>query len=76
MWQEKKLFPNLDFYSASAYYFMGIPVELYTPIFICSRITGWAAHIMEQREHNALIRPSSEYNGPPPRDYVPIEERS
>lgn len=76
MWQEKKLFPNLDFYSASAYYFMGIPVELYTPIFICSRITGWAAHIIEQREHNALIRPSSEYNGPQPRDYEPIEKRS
>jgi 2-methylcitrate synthase len=76
MWQEKKLFPNLDFYSASAYYFMGIPIELYTPIFICSRITGWAAHIMEQREHNALIRPSSEYNGPQPRDYVSIEQRS
>lgn len=75
MWQEKKLFPNLDFYSASTYYFMGIPVPLYTPIFICSRITGWAAHVFEQRQHNALIRPGSTYTGPGARDYVPIVQR-
>ncbi len=75
MWQEKKLFPNLDFYSASTYYFMGIPVPLYTPIFICSRITGWAAHVFEQRQHNALIRPSSMYTGPGARAYVPIMKR-
>ncbi len=72
MWNSKKLFPNLDFYSASTYYFMNIPISLYTPIFVCSRITGWAAHIFEQRANNALIRPSAEYTGPAPRDYLPI----
>jgi len=75
MWNEKKLFPNLDFYSASAYFFMGIPVSLYTPIFVCSRITGWAAHIIEQRANNALIRPSSRYTGPDNLQYIPIDQR-
>ncbi|HEY5603241.1 MAG TPA: 2-methylcitrate synthase [Gammaproteobacteria bacterium] len=75
MWSEKQLFPNLDFYSASAYFFMGIPVALYTPIFVCSRITGWAAHIMEQRANNALIRPGSRYTGPEPRAFVPVDQR-
>ena len=75
MWQQKKLFPNLDFYSASAYYFMQIPTELYTPIFVCSRITGWAAHIMEQRQDNALIRPAAEYHGPNLRAFVDIQQR-
>lgn len=75
MWDTKQLFPNLDFYSASAYYFLDIPVELYTPIFVCSRITGWAAHVFEQREDNALIRPSAEYTGPQTRAWVPIAER-
>ena len=75
MWSRKKLFPNLDFYSASAYYFMGIPIALYTPIFVCSRITGWAAHIFEQRGHNALIRPSAEYTGPEPREFLSMDLR-
>jgi len=75
MWDTKNLFPNLDFYSASSYYFMNIPVPLYTPIFVCSRITGWAAHIFEQRANNALIRPGSEYNGPEPRALIPIKQR-
>ncbi|MCI0505195.1 MAG: 2-methylcitrate synthase [Gammaproteobacteria bacterium] len=75
MWHEKQLFPNLDFYSASAYFFMGIPVMLYTPIFVCSRITGWAAHIMEQRANNALIRPGSHYTGPEPRAFIPVDQR-
>jgi len=75
MWNKKKLFPNLDFYSASAYNFMNIPVALYTPIFVCSRITGWAAHVFEQRENNALIRPSSDYNGPEPRKLIPLDQR-
>jgi len=75
MWDEKKLFPNLDFYSASVYHFLGIPTALFTPIFVFSRITGWAAHIIEQRENNRLIRPSAEYIGPAPRDYVMIEQR-
>lgn len=75
MWEEKKLFPNLDFYSASSYHLMGVPTPLFTPLFVCSRITGWAAHLMEQRADNRLIRPNAEYIGPPPRAYVPIEQR-
>jgi len=76
MWQEKKLFPNLDFYSAAAYRFMGIPVPLYTPLFVCSRIAGWAAHIIEQRHHNALIRPAANYTGPDQRHFVSIDQRT
>lgn len=75
MWDEKKLFPNLDFYSASAYHFMGIPVAMFTPIFVMSRITGWSAHILEQRQNNKLIRPTAEYIGPAPRDFPAIESR-
>lgn len=69
MRSEKKMFPNLDFYSASAYHFCGIPVELFTPIFVFARTAGWSAHIMEQRSNNKLIRPLSEYTGPEPREY-------
>ncbi len=75
MWDEKKLFPNLDFYSASAYHFCNIPTDMFTPIFVISRITGWAAHIIEQRSNNKLIRPDSEYIGPEPREFVSIESR-
>ena len=75
MWDEKKLFPNADFYSATAYHFMGIPTPLFTPIFVCSRITGWSAHIMEQRADNRLIRPAADYIGPGLREWVPVEER-
>jgi len=75
MWDEKKLFPNLDFYSASAYHFMGIPVPMFTPIFVCSRIAGWAAHMIEQRADNKLIRPVADYVGPKPRSVVPIDQR-
>lgn len=76
MWREKKLFPNLDFYSASAYHFMGIPTELFTPIFVLSRVSGWAAHVFEQRSNNRLIRPGAEYVGPDSRDFVAIEDRT
>ena len=75
MWDEKKLFPNADFYSASAYHFMGIPTALFTPIFVCSRITGWAAHVMEQRANNRLIRPAADYTGPALLDWVAIGDR-
>lgn len=76
MWDEKKLFANADFFAASVYHFMGIPTYLFTPIFVCSRITGWAAHVMEQRANNKLIRPAAEYTGPDLQQWVPIEERS
>lgn len=69
MWNEKKLFPNLDFFSAPAYRSMGIPTPLFTPIFVCSRISGWAAHIIEQRANNKLIRPTADYIGPGDRAY-------
>jgi 2-methylcitrate synthase len=76
LWQEKKLFANLDFYSASTYHFMGIPTPLFTPIFVCARIAGWAAHIIEQRGNNRLIRPTADYVGAAPRPYVPIDGRA
>ena len=69
MSREKKLFPNLDFYSASAYHFLGIPTELFTPIFVLSRTAGWAAHVFEQRSDNRLIRPGADYVGPENRKY-------
>lgn len=75
MRREKKLFPNLDFYSASAYHYAHIPTPLFTPIFVISRITGWSAHIIEQRADNRLIRPTSEYIGPEPQKFIPIAER-
>jgi 2-methylcitrate synthase len=75
MWNEKKLFPNLDFYSASAYHYCDIPTPLFTPIFVMSRITGWSAHVFEQRANNKLIRPTSEYIGPESRAFPAIETR-
>jgi len=75
MWREKKLFPNADFYHASAYHFMGIPTELFTPIFVMSRVSGWTAHVKEQRENNRIIRPSADYQGPEFAEWLPIEER-
>ncbi|MFD1217748.1 bifunctional 2-methylcitrate synthase/citrate synthase [Microbulbifer celer] len=75
MWREKKLFCNADFFHASAYHFMGIPTKLFTPIFVMSRVTGWAAHVFEQRADNRIIRPSAEYTGPELRKVTPIAER-
>jgi 2-methylcitrate synthase len=75
MWDEKKLFANADFFHASTYRFMGIPTKLFTPIFVCSRVTGWAAHVMEQRANNRIIRPSADYTGPEARKVTPIAER-
>ena len=76
MWDEKRLFANLDFFSASAYHKMGIPTRLFTPIFVLSRITGWSAHILEQRANNVLIRPTADYTGPERREWQPIKARA
>ncbi|MHA2245003.1 MAG: citrate/2-methylcitrate synthase [Candidatus Hodarchaeales archaeon] len=72
---EKGLFPNLDFYTATVYHMLGIKTLLFTPIFVVSRFTGWAAHIQEQRENNKLIRPTAKYIGPNPRKVLPLSER-
>lgn len=75
MWREKKLFCNADFFHASAYHFMGIPTKLFTPIFVISRLTGWAAHVKEQRANNRIIRPSADYTGPETSEWVDIADR-
>ena len=75
MWREKKLFCNADFFHASAYHFMGIPTKLFTPIFVMSRISGWAAHVKEQRKNNRIIRPSADYTGPENKVFIKIEDR-
>ena len=75
MWNTKALFPNADFFHASAYNYLGIPTKIFTPIFVLSRVTGWTAHIMEQRSNNRLIRPSADYIGPDIRPYTAIGKR-
>jgi 2-methylcitrate synthase len=75
MRREKNIFPNLDFYSAPLFHFLNIPTNFFTPLFVIARISGWAAHIFEQRAHNRLIRPAAEYIGPPPRPFAPLETR-
>ena len=75
MWDDKELFANADFFHASAYRFLGIPTNLFTPIFVCSRVTGWAAHVMEQRSNNRIIRPSADYTGPQPRVVRALSDR-
>ena len=73
---EKKLYANVDFYSASTYYTMGIAIDLYTPIFAVSRISGWSAHVLEQYANNRLIRPRADYTGPSyPQNWVPLDQR-
>ena len=75
MWREKRLFCNADFFHASAYHFMGIPTRLFTPIFVMSRLTGWAAHVKEQRANNRIIRPNAEYTGPETTQWIDINNR-
>ena len=75
MWDEKNLFANADFFHACAYHLMGIPTKLFTPIFVCSRASGWAAHVIEQRSNNRIIRPSADYIGPAPRPFVKLAAR-
>jgi citrate synthase len=72
---EKGIYPNVDFYSASTYHVLGIPRDLFTPIFACSRVVGWTAHLMEQYANNRLFRPDSNYIGNTGLKYAPIDQR-
>jgi citrate synthase len=75
VWEEKKLPPNLDWPAARLYHYMGLPVEIYTPLFVISRVAGWSAHVIEQHDNNRLIRPRARYTGPEPRPWKPLGER-
>jgi citrate synthase len=75
IWEEKKLPPNLDWPSARLYHYMSLPIELYTPLFVLSRVSGWSAHVIEQLDNNRLIRPRARYTGPERRPWVPLAAR-